>query len=178
MKTKKTKKSTLESLPKEIRDRVVVVGNGTPLSGTINHTNGNSTAFFPNGTTTLTQEQMFPNPSTFVPIGVHKEIGVKKEQEKEFKDISISVNYGENSPKIKKQLKAQGFKFNKLLMTEYEIIRIDLLSLRAIGILNKKQVLKAFTKLNTRISENVIKTTFGEDVKSELKSTITNGKKI
>jgi hypothetical protein len=26
------------------------------------------------------------------------------EQEKEYKDISISVNYGENAPKIKKQL--------------------------------------------------------------------------
>jgi len=177
MKTKKTKKSTLESLPKEIRDRVVVVGNGTPLSGTINHTNGNSTAFFPNGTTTLTQEQMFPNPSVSVPIGVHREIGAKIEQEKEYKDISISVNYGENAPKIKKQLKAQGFKFNKLLITEYEIIRIDLLSLRAIGILNEKQVLKAFEKLNTMISDNAIKMTFG-DVKSKLKKTFINNKEV
>jgi len=177
MKTKKTKKSTLESLPKEIRDRVVVVGNGTPLSGTINHTNGNSTAFFPNGTTTLTQEQMFPNPSTSVPIGVHREIGAKNEQAKEYKDISISVNYGENAPKIKKQLKAQGFKFDKHFIEGCECVRIDLLSLLDIDILTVKQGQKAFEKLNTMISDNAIKMTFG-DVKSKLKKTFINNKEV
>lgn len=177
MKTKKTKKSTLESLPKEIRDRVVVVGNGTPLSGTINHTNGNSTAFFPNGTTTLTQEQMFPNPSTSVPIGAHREIGAKNEQAKEYKDISISVNYGENAPKIKKQLKAQGFKFDKHFIEGCECVRIDLLSLLDVDILTVKQGQKAFEKLNTMISDNAIKMTFG-DVKSKLKKTFINNKEV
>jgi hypothetical protein len=176
MKTKKTKKSTLESLPKEIRDRVVTVGTGTPLNGTTNNTNVNST-LNPNSTTLINYDQMFPNPSTSVPIGVHKEIGAKKEQAKEYKDISISVNYGENAPKIKKQLKAQGFKFDKHFIEGCECVRIDLLSLLNINILTVKQGQKAFEKLNTMISDNAIKMTFG-DVKSKLKKTFINNKEV
>lgn len=193
MKTNKKNKSGIENLPKELKDRIVIVGTGIPLNGTINHSNINSTALFPNNTTAiahepfagdanggvvntpfLSKEKMLPTnsttkPNTTIPSALRKKV---KE------DIAIQVNYGENSPSIKKQLTAQGFKFNKELIKGCEEIRVDLLALADIDILTKKQVLKAFAKLNTVISENVIQTTFGKDVKSVLKSTIANGKEI
>lgn len=192
MKTNKKNKSGIENLPKELKDRIVIVGTGIPLSGTINHSNINSTALFPNNTTAIAHEpfagdanggvvntpflskEMLPTNSTTIPIDAPKEVDSKKVKE----DIAIQVNYGKNSPSIKKQLTAQGFKFNKELIKGCEEIRVDLLALADIDILTKKQVLKAFAKLNTVISENVIQTTFGKDVKSVLKSTIANGKEI
>jgi hypothetical protein len=173
MKNKQTKKSTLESLPKEIRDRVVTVGTGIPLSGTINHTflNGNSgtIGYGENG---LTNKQMFPNPTTTIPKSSEQ-----KEEVKESNDITISVNYGTSGSSIKNQLKAQGFKFDKDFIKGCEEVRIELLSLIDIDILTIKQGQKAFLKLNTMVSNNVIEMTFG-DVKSKIKKTFINNKEV
>lgn len=195
MKTNKKQEkitSTIENLPKELRDRVVYVGDasiGKDLSGNISHTNINTTdnpngrmfptnkATFPNGATSLTREQMFPNPSTTIPVDMDNEIGAKKEEVKEYKDISISINYGTSGGSIKSQLKEQGFKFKKELIKECEAVRLDLLALLYIDILTVKQGQKAFKKLNTIISNNVIEMTFG-DVKSKLKKTFINNKEV
>jgi len=176
MKTNKKQEkitSTIENLPKELRDRIVVVGTGNPFSGTINHTNINSTALQPNGTTALTKEQIFPNPSTSIPLDMGKEI----DSEIVKKDIAIAVNYGASGSSIKSQLKAQGFKFKKELIKECEAVRLDLLALLDINILTAKQGQKAFKKINTIISNNVIEMTFG-DVKSKLKKTFINNKEV
>lgn len=184
---------TIESLPKELKDRIVTVGITNSFGASGINSNANSTALFPNNTTAIAHEpfagdanggvvntpflnkkKMLPTNLKTIPIDAPKKVDSKKVKE----DISIQVNYGENSPSIKKQLTAQGFKFNKELIKGCEAIRIDLLDLADIDILTKKQVLKAFAKLNTVISENVIQTTFGKDVKSVLKSTIANGKEI
>lgn len=181
MKTNKKQEkitSTIENLPKELRDRIVVVGTGNPFTGTINHTNINSTALQPNGTTALTKEQIFPNPSTTIPVDyLFEENEPKKEEAKEYTDISISVNYGASGGSIKSQLKAQGFKFDKDLIKGCEGVRIDLLSLLDINIITAKQGQKAFKKINTMISNNVIEMTFG-DVKSKLKKTFINNKEV
>lgn len=167
------KNSTIASLPKELQDRIVSVGTDIPLSGTINHTylNSNSgTNVY--GRTALTNEQMFPNPTTTIPKSSEQ-----KEEAKESNDIAISVNYGTSGGSIKNQLKAQGFKFDKDFIKGCEEVRIELLSLIDIDILTIKQGQKAFKKLNTMVSNNVIEMTFG-DVKSKLKKTFINNKEV
>lgn len=175
MKTKKTKKSTLESLPKELKDRIVIVGTGTPLSGTINHTNVNSTALFPNSTTALNQEQMFPNPSTSVPIDVSKEDGSKKEIPKDF---SFNVHYGASFPKIAKQLKKQGLKFSKKFIKKAELLRVCILAKSEFEFVGRKQTQKDILELNEYVTEHVMKKTFGRNHNFILTSTKLNDKEV
>ena len=163
----KTKKSTIESLPKELQERIVTVGSGIPLSGTISHTNVNGSAnLLVNGV------NAFPHPSTTI-----TQLSEAKEEKTVKKDISISINYGASGRSIKSQLKGQGFKFDKDFIKGCEFVRLDLLALLDIDILTVKQGQKAFKKLNTIISNNVIETTFG-DVKSKLKKTFINNKEV
>ena len=169
-KQKQTVTSTIENLSKELQERIVNVGIGIPFSGTINHTNVNSD-FSPFNRNALTKEKIFPNPTTTIPVDLSKENEPKKEESKDYSDISISVNYGTSGGSIKRQLKEQGFKFDKDFIKGCEDVRIDILSLLDVDILTTKQGQKAFTKLNTMISENVIEMTFG-DVKSKLKKNI------
>lgn len=160
-------KSTIESLPKELQDRIVNVGTGIPLSGNTSHTSVNSTTnLLVNGV------NAFPNPSTII-----TQASEPKEEKTVKKDIAISINYGTSGGSIKRQLKAQGFKFDKDLIKGCEVVRLDLLALLDIDILTVKQGQKAFKKLNTIISNNVIETTFG-DVKSKLKKTFINNKEV
>jgi hypothetical protein len=161
--------STIASLPKELQDRIVSVGIGNPFSGTINHTNVNSSISPFNRNP---NEQIFPNPTTTI-----TQASEQKEEAKESNDIAISVNYGTSGGSIKNQLKAQGFKFDKDFIKGCEEVRIELLSLIDIDILTIKQGQKAFKKLNTMVSNNVIEMTFG-DVKSKIKKTFINNKEV
>jgi hypothetical protein len=121
-----------------------------------------------NGCQNRKRELVEPKPNTTMQSDLSKKV---KE------DICIAINYGKNAPLIKTQLTLQGFKFNKQLIKGCEEIRLDLLSLINVEILTKKQGQKAFQKLNTIISNNVIETTFG-DVKSKLKKTFINNKEV
>ena len=157
-KEQETVTSTIANLPKELRDRIVNVGTGDFSSGTINHTNLYSTAFLPNSTTAIakTSEQ--------------------KKEEKE-SNIFITINYDASKGSLKSQLKKQGLRFDKKLIKGCEQARIDLLTLIENDILTKKQGFKAFKKLNTIVSYNVIEETFG-DVNAELKATFINNKEV
>ena len=164
MKSKKT--TTIESLPKELQNRIVNVGTGNPFSGTISHTDINSNTLLVNGV------NAFPNPSTII-----TQASEPKEEKTVKKDIAISINYGTSGGSIKYQLKEQGFKFDKDFIKGCEAVRLDLLALLDIDILSVKQGQKAFKKLNTIISNNAIEMTFGE-VKSKLKKTFINNKEV
>lgn len=170
MKTNKkeqgTVTSTIDNLPKKIRDRIVNVGIGNTLNGTTSHTNIENTKLFVNGV------DAFPNPTTTI-----TQASESKKESKEYNDISISVNYGTSGGSIKRQLKAQGFKFDKDFIKGCEDVRLDLLALLDIDILTTKQGQKAFVKLNTMISNNVIEMTF-EDAKCKLKKTFVNNKEF
>ena len=154
MKTNKkeqgTVTSTIDNLPKELRDRIVNIGYVDTLNGTT-----------PNGTTTVSTTMQ------------------SSEQNKEEKEstISITINYDASKGSLKSQLKKQGLRFDKKLIKGCEQARIDILTLIENDILTKKEGCKAFERLNTIISYNVIEETFG-DVNPELKATFINDKKV
>jgi hypothetical protein len=70
-------------------------------------------------------------------------------------EIEVCLSYGYDAPPIIIQLTEQDFKFNKKLIIESELIRNQILSLNAIGILNKKSTFKAFRKLNDHIGQSI-----------------------
>jgi hypothetical protein len=70
-------------------------------------------------------------------------------------EIEICLSYGYGAPSIESQLIEQGFKFKNELIVESELIRSQILSLNAIGILNKKGTFKAFAKLNDHIGQTI-----------------------
>lgn len=71
-------------------------------------------------------------------------------------EIEISLSYGYDAPPIKIQLIEQGFKFKNKLIIESELIRNQILSLNAIGILNSKETYKAFKRLNDHIGQTIV----------------------
>lgn len=70
-------------------------------------------------------------------------------------DIEICLSYGYDAPPIKIQLIEQGFKFDKRLIIQSELIRNQILSLNGIGILKKKETFKAFNRLNDYIGQTI-----------------------
>jgi hypothetical protein len=70
-------------------------------------------------------------------------------------EIEICLSYGYDAPPIKIQLIEQGFKFKNKLIVESELIRNQILSLNAIGILNTKETYKAFKRLNDHIGQTI-----------------------
>jgi len=71
-------------------------------------------------------------------------------------EIEICLSFGYNAPSIKSQLIEQGFKFDKKLIIESELIRNQILSLNGIGILKKKETFKAFSRLNNYIGQTIV----------------------
>ena len=71
------------------------------------------------------------------------------------KELVISLSFGYKAPKISKQLKAQGLKFNKELIDDAELMRTHILALGSVKILKGKEMLKAFTRLNNHIGKSV-----------------------
>ena len=153
MKTNKkeqgTVTSTIDNLPKELRDRIVNLRYVDTLNG-----------FTPNGTTTVSTTTQASEPL---------------KEERTFNGAKISINYGTDGSSIKKQLKEQGFSFDKELIKGCEDIRIDILTLMDVKILTSKQGIKAFKKLNLMISHNVVEHTFG-DVNYKFEKVIVNNK--
>jgi len=87
-------------------------------------------------------------------------------EEKISKDITITLNFGESSPSLKYQLKEQGFKLNKETLEKAEHIRYDLHCLNKVNILNDKQLLKCFKKLNKVICVKIIQSELKEGEKA------------
>jgi hypothetical protein len=83
-------------------------------------------------------------------------------QEKKFRDISISLSFGTCSPKLKEQLKKQGFKISNEILKDAENIRIDLHALNEVGILKSKELFKCFNRLSKKISKEVVKSEIKE----------------
>jgi hypothetical protein len=73
----------------------------------------------------------------------------------ESNQLEIALSFGYKAPKISKQLKAQGFKFDKELINSAELIRKHILALGSVKILKGKEMLKAFTRLNNRIGQSI-----------------------
>jgi len=95
-------------------------------------------------------------------IIINKETGkplfpelLEKISEKE-REIEIVLNYGYDAPSLKTQIKEQGFKVDMKLIVESELVKNQILSLEAIGILTKKQSEKAFEKLNDHIGDTIV----------------------
>lgn len=170
-KQKENPVSTVASLPKELQDRIVVVGAGIPLN-TQNGTCYNPKVGTSDASSPFTSDKMFPNPTTTI-----SQASEPKKEKIVKEDISITINFGTSGGKIKTQLKEQGFKFDKHFIKGCEAVRLDLLALLDIDILTMKQGQKAFSKLNTMISNNVIEETFG-DVNAKLKKTFVNNKEV
>ena len=72
------------------------------------------------------------------------------------REIEIKLSFGENSPRLKYQLKEHGFTLPKKILKDAETIRIDLLALNQAGILSSKQLWKCFKKLSKQISKMVV----------------------
>jgi hypothetical protein len=95
---------------------------------------------------------------------INKEIGKPHfpELEKKSRDISISLSFGRSAPKIKQQLKTQGFKNFQGIIIDAELIRTDLHGLHRIGILKEKELWKCFSRLSKKISKEVLKSEIKE----------------
>lgn len=78
---------------------------------------------------------------------------------KNHQEISITLSFGENSTSIKSQLKEQGFNVKNhsdRFFSRIEAIKRDLHWLNEEGVLNNKQLLKCFEKLNKAICKEVL----------------------
>jgi hypothetical protein len=78
---------------------------------------------------------------------LYEELSEKERQ------IEVSLSYGYDAPSLKTQIKEQGFKVDMKLIVESELVKNQILSLQAIGILTKKQSNIAFEKLNDHIGD-------------------------
>ena len=95
---------------------------------------------------------------------INKETGKPHfpELEKKSRDIAISLSFGRSAPKIKQQLKTQGFKTFQGIIIDAELIRTDLHGLHRIGILKEKELWKCFSRLSKKISKEVVKSEIKE----------------
>jgi len=69
------------------------------------------------------------------------------------KEVEMLLHYGYDAPSLKTQIKEQGFKVDMKLIVESELVKNQILTLEAIGILTKKQSNIAFKKLNDHIGD-------------------------
>lgn len=76
--------------------------------------------------------------------------------EKKSRDIAISLSFGRSAPKIKQQLKTQGFKTFQGIIIDAELIRTDLHGLHRIGILKEKELWKCFNRLSKKICKVIV----------------------
>jgi hypothetical protein len=71
------------------------------------------------------------------------------------REVEIVLHYGYDAPSLKTQINKQGYKVDMKLIVESELVKNQILSLEAIGILTKKQSEKAFQKLNDHIGDTI-----------------------
>jgi hypothetical protein len=76
--------------------------------------------------------------------------------EKKSTDIAIALGFGRSAPKIKQQLKTQGFKTFQGIIIDAELIRTDLHGLHRIGILKEKELWKCFNRLSKKICKVIV----------------------
>ena len=88
---------------------------------------------------------------------LYEELSEKERQ------IEVSLSYGYDAPSLKTQIKEQGFKVDMKLIVESELVKNQILSLQAIGILTKKQSNIAFKKLNDHIGDIIINSLCNEN---------------
>ena len=88
---------------------------------------------------------------------MYEELSEKERQ------IEVSLSYGYDAPSLKTQIKEQGFKVDMKLIVESELVKNQILSLQAIGILTKKQSNIAFKKLNDHIGDIIINSLCNEN---------------
>jgi hypothetical protein len=79
------------------------------------------------------------------------------------REIEVSLSYGYDAPSLKTQIKEQGFEVDMKLIVESELVKNQILSLEAIGILTKKQTYILFGKLNDHIGETIVKSLCNEN---------------
>lgn len=95
-------------------------------------------------------------------LGAKEDVSVNK---RPTEIIKLEINFSKKGGKLSKQLKAQGFKFDKKFIKGIELIRIDILALDSIEILSKEAVRESLKRLNNLIAEHVINQTY-DGVKS------------
>ena len=88
---------------------------------------------------------------------LYEELSEKERQ------IEVSLSYGYDAPSLKTQIKEQGFKVDMKLIVESELVKNQILSLQAIGILTNKQSNIAFKKLNDHIGDIIINSICNEN---------------
>ena len=93
-------------------------------------------------------------------------------KEKESKKIAINLSFGTSSPSLKKQLENQGFKISDYFIERCEKVIDDLHSLKNIGILKDKELVKCFKRLKKEICIKVLYSELKDGERAILKKTI------
>lgn len=83
-----------------------------------------------------------------------------EEQEKE--EINISLTYDLGYPSLKEQVQEQGFLVDSQFMDNADEIKLDLHSLKRVGILSERQLYKCLKRLHKAICGKILKSVLKE----------------
>lgn len=93
-----------------------------------------------------------------------QESGLKEEttSKRPSEVVELVIDYALSGGKLSRQLKNQGFKFDKVFIKRFEKIRVCLLCLSDTEIISESETKELFKKLNGRILEHLVHKTYGE----------------